>query len=132
MASSFEVIALRNVPLDCDSHFGDVAPEAAQCYTIQVSPVSKFGLRGKSSYHFYLLLPEVKLSNPNYLRLAKSVIQLFLEDGDHYVIKEFTKDDYEYYQKTKKYVPVLSFDPRLVEENVLTYFWVTPPRPFMN
>jgi len=115
--------------LDCD--FGRVTPEAIRAFTVRVWPKSQ-KTRSLNEWHMIILLPDDdKLEvNLDYEQIVRSVAEHIVDQGDKYMIDPFKAEpgDEPYARST----PVISFDPRRVDEGILLPIWITPRREMMS
>jgi hypothetical protein len=117
-------IGATSKELDCD--FGDrIVPSSVVAFVITVYPKTQV-TRSLNEYHFIILLPDSPTME--YENVVMAVVEQVVESGDKYKMKELDDDAAEKYDRS---VPVISYDPRVVENGVLAIFWLVPPKKTM-
>ena len=125
LESSVIVTPLQAVSKELDCDFGgDLVPKAIVAVVVTVYPKTKVKLT-LNEYNFIVILPEME----GFEEIVLKVVEPLINYGDQYKFIELTDEMAQSYDRS---TPVISFDPRLVENGVLSIFWLIPPKTAMS
>ena len=111
--------------VDLDPDFGNLQPDYAEAYQISVTPK-----KGNNRYNFITLIPETG-SEEESIDMLSDVMDEFLVKGDKYTVREFTDQTTEEYIANGSYGPIISFDPKSLEQDKIAFLWLVPPKHLM-
>lgn len=112
-----------NLDKNLDPTFGDLQPDAVEAFLVMVTPAVT-DIKRFDDWFFLALMPETGEQGETE-RLLASVLDDFLDEGDRYVVRNFTHQDYESFDGN---MPVLGFHPERMDE----FFWLRPPQHLMH
>ena len=117
---------VQRIPLskELDADFGRLFPTEVEGYTVAVATIeSEF----KYNFQFLLIVPEC--ANKESLKeLIGDVMVEFFDSGDKYTVKKITDIEIENCRVNKYKTPIISFDPTTISNDILSFFWLIPPK----
>lgn len=103
--------------LDCD--WGSVVPESIKAFVVNVF-IKRPDRFSFNEWCFIIMLPEIE--DINYYEICRTITDGIVRIGDRFVIDPLAADT-----QLSGNSPVISYDPRVVEQGVISPFWLIPP-----
>ena len=118
------VFPIGHAPRELDCNWGSITPESIRAFVVTVFP-KKPRKQSLNEWYFIIMLPEDEKAEVkyDYLKICQSLAEYVVETGDRYIIDPLGAEK-EVYDAT---TPVISYDPRVVDQGVVSPFWLIPP-----